>query len=179
MQVCNKDGIPSMARGLQICHCEEAIGRRGNLGKALPDPYRPPLKRCWPPYLSLRGGRRPTWQSRSSRSDRRKAIGEIATASPRFPRRFAPRNDKPESFSLSTFHFRFSIPRMPLPYKRHTLKFSAQNAPKLCIKISRRRPGGIFWNLQISLRAYKAEWPAGWRSCCSCNNGNAADCLQH
>ena len=68
--------------------------RRGNLGKALPfgtshrkngthlrfviarseatwqsregtpDPYRPPLKRCWPPDLSLRGGRRPTWQSR-------------------------------------------------------------------------------------------------------------------
>ena len=27
-------------------------------------PYRPPLKRCWPPDLSLRGGRRPTWQSR-------------------------------------------------------------------------------------------------------------------
>ena len=29
-----------------------------------PDPYWPPLKRCWPPDLSLRGGRRPTWQSR-------------------------------------------------------------------------------------------------------------------
>jgi len=46
-----------------------------------------------PPDLSLRGGRRPTWQSRSTRPDRGKAIGEIATASPRFPRRFAPRND--------------------------------------------------------------------------------------
>ena len=23
-----------------------------------PDPYRPPLKRCWPPYLSLRGAKR-------------------------------------------------------------------------------------------------------------------------
>ncbi len=55
------------------CHCEEAGGRRGNLGKAPPDPYRPPLKRCWPPDLSLRGGRRPTWQSRSTRSDNRKA----------------------------------------------------------------------------------------------------------
>ena len=55
-----------MARGLQICHCEEAVGRRGNLGKALPDPYRPPLKRCWPPYLSLRGGHRPTWQSHAT-----------------------------------------------------------------------------------------------------------------
>ena len=38
-----------------------------------PDPYRPPLKQCWPPDLSLRGGRRPTWQSRSTRSDNRKA----------------------------------------------------------------------------------------------------------
>ena len=44
--------------------------------------------------MSLRGGRRPTWQSRSTRHDHRKAIGEIAAASPRFPRRFAPRNDK-------------------------------------------------------------------------------------
>ena len=81
------------------CHCEEAGGRRGNLGKALPfgtshrkngthlrfviarseatwqsregtpDPYRPPLKQCWPPDLSLRGGRRPTWQSREGTPD--------------------------------------------------------------------------------------------------------------
>ena len=34
-----------------------------------PDPYRPPLKRCWPPDLSLRGGRRPTWQSREGTPD--------------------------------------------------------------------------------------------------------------
>ena len=120
-----------------------------------PDPYRPPLKQCWPPDLSLRGakrrgnlgkalpfgtshrkngthlrfviarrpeadvaisGRHPrsvsaavktvlaprfviarseaTWQSRSTRPDRRKAIGESATACRRFLRRFAPRNDK-------------------------------------------------------------------------------------
>ena len=37
--------------------------------------------------------RRPTWQSCGVMSDHRKAIGEIAAASPRFPRRFAPRND--------------------------------------------------------------------------------------
>ena len=47
-----------------------------------------------PSSLSLRGGRRPTWQSRSTRPDHRKAIGENATAFPRLPRRFAPRNDK-------------------------------------------------------------------------------------
>ena len=41
--------------------------------ESIPDPYRPPLKQCWPPDLSLRGGRRPTWQSRSTRSDNRKA----------------------------------------------------------------------------------------------------------
>ena len=59
-----------------------------------------------PPDLSLRGGRRPTWrpereargsalgvQSRSSRLHRGKVSGEIATAFPRLPRRFAPRND--------------------------------------------------------------------------------------
>ena len=43
--------------------------------------------------LSLRGGQRPTWQSRSTRPHRGKAIGENATAFPRLPRRFAPRND--------------------------------------------------------------------------------------
>ena len=36
-----------------------------------------------PPSLSLRGGRRPTWQSHSIRLNRGKAIGEIATAFPR------------------------------------------------------------------------------------------------
>ena len=36
-----------------------------------------------PSSLSLRGGRRPTWQSRSTRPDHRKAIGENATAFPR------------------------------------------------------------------------------------------------
>ena len=58
------------------------------------------------PELSLRGGRRPTWrpereargsalgvQSRSTRLHRGKVTGEIATAFPRLPRRFAPRND--------------------------------------------------------------------------------------
>ena len=43
--------------------------------------------------LSLRRGQRPTWQSRSSRLHRGKVTGEIATAFPRLPRRFAPRND--------------------------------------------------------------------------------------
>ena len=56
--------------------------------------------------LSLRGGQRPTWrpereargsalgvQSRSTRLHRGKVTGEIATAFPRLPRRFAPRND--------------------------------------------------------------------------------------
>ena len=52
------------------------------------------VKMAATPELSLRGGQRPTWQSRSTRPDYRKAIGEIATACMRFPRRFAPRNDK-------------------------------------------------------------------------------------
>ena len=49
--------------------------------------------------LSLRGGRRPTWQSRSTRLHRGKATGEIATAFPRLPRRFAPRNDTSDGCS--------------------------------------------------------------------------------
>ena len=64
------------------------------------------VKMACTPELSLRGGRRPTWrperaargsalgvQSRSSRLHRGKVTGEIATAFPRLPRRFAPRND--------------------------------------------------------------------------------------
>ena len=35
MQVGNICGIDFMAHGPQVCHCEEAVGRRGNLGKAL------------------------------------------------------------------------------------------------------------------------------------------------
>jgi len=40
------------------------------------------------PELSLRGGRRPTWQSRRSLPNCRKAIGENVTAFPRLPRPF-------------------------------------------------------------------------------------------
>ena len=36
--------------------------------------------------MSFRGGRRPTWQSRSTRLHRGKVTGEIATAFPRLPR---------------------------------------------------------------------------------------------
>ena len=65
--------------------------------------------------LSLRGGQRPTWrpereargsalgvQSRSSRLHRGKVTGEIATAFPRLPRRFAPRNDNSEVHTILT-----------------------------------------------------------------------------
>ena len=36
MQAGNICGIDFMAHGPQVCHCEEAVGRRGNFGKALP-----------------------------------------------------------------------------------------------------------------------------------------------
>ena len=64
------------------------------------------VKMACTPDLSLRRGRRPTWrperaargsalgvQPRRTRPHRGKAIGENATAFPRLPRRFAPRND--------------------------------------------------------------------------------------
>ena len=44
------------------------------------------MKMSRTPDLSLRGGQRPTWQSRSTRLDHRKVIGEIVTAFPRLPR---------------------------------------------------------------------------------------------
>ena len=176
-----------MARGLQICHCEEAIGRRGNLGKAPPDPYRPPLKRCWPPDLSLRGGRRPTWQSHATGhvfagstllSNRVLRDSHVASLLGMTRLGGAVVHQCPLAVECSPTGRSPPVKGMPLPYKRHTLKFSAQNAPKLCRKISRRNPGGIFWNLQISLRAYKAEWPAGWYRLKPYNSGNASGCWQ-
>ena len=73
--------------------------------------------------LSLRGGRRPTWQSRSTRLHRGKATGEIATAFPRLPRRFAPRNDTSggcsgnngASYQISAIDCRFAGVAVPAP----------------------------------------------------------------
>ena len=46
LQADNMRRFPSMARGPQICHCEEANGRRGNLGKAVT--FSPKVS-CYPP----------------------------------------------------------------------------------------------------------------------------------
>ena len=76
--------LPPYGCGVPLAVCERPAGwqylRRKFIG-------------AMPSSLSLRGGRRPTWQSRSTRPDHRKAIGENATAFPGLPRRFAPRND--------------------------------------------------------------------------------------
>ena len=58
--------------------------------------YRLALKWHQPPNLSLRGGRRPTWQSREGSCDFADGFPVVRPCSARFPRRFAPRNDKPE-----------------------------------------------------------------------------------
>ena len=73
--------------------------------------------------LSLRGGRRPTRQSRSTRLHRGKATGEIATAFPRLPRRFAPRNDTSggcsgnngASYQIGAIDCRFAGVAVPAP----------------------------------------------------------------
>ena len=81
-----------------------------------------------PSSLSLRGGRRPTWQSRSTRPDHRKAIGENAAAFPRLhPKgtssRFALRAPRPlrglamtrpEAFRILHFSV-FRIHSFPCP----------------------------------------------------------------
>ena len=48
------------------------------------------------PDLSLRALRSKARQSRGTHSEHREAFGEIVSACLRFPRRFAPRNDKSE-----------------------------------------------------------------------------------
>ncbi len=45
------------------------------------------------PELSLRGGRRPTWQSREGSCDFADGFPVVRPCSARLPRRFAPRND--------------------------------------------------------------------------------------
>ena len=73
-----------------------------------------------PSSLSLRGGRRPTWQSRSTRPDHRKAIGENATAFPRL---------HPKGTS-SRFALRAPRPRWGLAMTiRGLLPFYRQTAP--------------------------------------------------
>ena len=49
--------------------------------------------RMAPPALSLRGGRRPTWQSRGGSCDFADGFPVIRPGTARLPRRFAPRND--------------------------------------------------------------------------------------
>ena len=82
-----------------------------------------------PSSLSLRGGRRPTWQSRSTRPDHRKAIGENAAAFPRLPRRFAPRNDTSGAVAILT---------MPCTSRRFT---AGTGCP---LPYSTPRPAGFF-----------------------------------
>ena len=76
--------LPPCGCGVPLAGCERPAGWQYLRHKFIG---------AMPSSLSLRGGRRPTWQSRSTRPDHRKAIGENATAFPRLPRRFAPRND--------------------------------------------------------------------------------------
>ena len=72
---------------------------------------RRPVTRCQPvqaddktgmvPELSLRGGRRPTWQSREGSYVFADGFPAIRPGPARFPRRFAPRNDKPGGIARS------------------------------------------------------------------------------
>ena len=71
------NGPPLKWRRPKACHCEAPKGP-------------------WRPERAARGSALGV-QSRSTRLDYGKAIGETATACTRLPRRFAPRNDKFES----------------------------------------------------------------------------------
>ena len=69
--------LPPYGCGVPLAGCERPAGWQYLRHKFIG---------AMPSSLSLRGGRRPTWQSRSTRPDHRKAIGENATAFPRLPR---------------------------------------------------------------------------------------------
>ena len=148
-----------------------------------PDPYRPPLKRCWPPDLSLRGGRRPTWQSH--------ATGHVFAGSTLLSTPVLRDSHVASLLGNDTSGWCGGAPEHVLrlnapllgahrpqgarrsPYKRHT-KIFCTKCSKAVHKISRRGSGGSFGNLRISLRAYKAEWPAGWYRLKPYNSGNAS-----
>ena len=85
--------LPPYGCGVPLAGCERPAGWQYLRHKFIG---------AMPSSLSLRGGRRPTWQSRSTRPDHRKAIGENATAFPRLPRRFAPRNDNSGAGAILT-----------------------------------------------------------------------------
>ena len=66
--------LPPYGCGVPLADCERPAGWQYLRHKFIG---------AMPSSLSLRGGRRPTWQSRSTRPDHRKAIGENAAAFPR------------------------------------------------------------------------------------------------
>ena len=74
-----------------------------------------------PPDVSLRGGHRPTWQSREGSYDFADGFPVIWSGTARLPRRFAPRNDKSGAVAVLTIpgtNCSCSAGRgMPRPYK--------------------------------------------------------------
>ena len=82
-----------------------------------------------PSSLSLRGGRRPTWQSRSTRPDHRKAIGENATAFPRLhPKgtssRFALRAPRPRWGLAMTIRGTVSVLTLPCSARQCRIRWA-------------------------------------------------------
>ena len=102
-----RTGYGSQGRGqpgpAQCCRNEQAIVKTANA-----------------PDLSLRGGQRPTWQSREGSHDFADGFPVIQPCTARLPRRFAPRNDKPLVFTILTITCSFrqhcAGSGMPLPY---------------------------------------------------------------
>ncbi len=69
-----------------------------------------------PPDVSLRGGHRPTWQSREGSYDFADGFPVIWSGTARLPRRFAPRNDKSGAVAVLTAAGT-NRSGMPRPYK--------------------------------------------------------------
>ena len=100
------------------------------------------------------------WQSRSTRPDHRKAIGENATAFPRLPRRFAPRNDTSGS---AVVHQR--PPTVELPCTGRSLSAATVKFDSDCVRRHSVYIGSAFPRLhpkgtssRFALRAPRPLW---------------------
>ena len=130
--------LPPYGCGVPLAGCERPAGWQYLRHKFIG---------AMPSSLSLRGGRRPTWQSRSTRPDHRKAIGENAAAFPRLPRRFAPRNDTSGS---AVVHQR--PPTVELPCTGRSLSAATVKFDSDCVRRHSVYIGSAFPRLPRPLR---------------------------
>ena len=146
--------LPPYGCGVPLAGCERPAGWQYLRHKFIG---------AMPSSLSLRGGRRPTWQSRSTRPDHRKAIGENATAFPRLPRRFAPRNDTSGSAVVYQRPPTVELPCTGRSLSAATVKFDSDCVRRHSVYIGSAFPRlpRPLWGLAMTIRGCIpfSRWP--------------------